>query len=250
MDVLNDTVASLLAGVTATRFSPEYEYIGFILGTGSNTAYVESNRCITKEKGLRANECMAINCESANFNKIKRGDIDLAFDETTASPKKHVLEKMVSGGYLGGLCHLILTTAVKEGVLSPDSGKKLGVLDTSNAKFLSTILSGQLWHQTGFADISANDRETITSIVAETVERAALVTAINMAAPIVKTAKTGLKKKYCISADGSVYYKLFSLKDRVESHLDKILAPYCDDYKVVRIDEAPTIGTAVAGLVD
>jgi hexokinase len=48
VSVVNDTVATLLAGKVATGVSPYDGYIGFILGTGTNTAYVEHNDRIGK----------------------------------------------------------------------------------------------------------------------------------------------------------------------------------------------------------
>lgn len=248
MLILNDTVASLLAGVTATAFSPGYEYIGFILGTGTNTAYIEKNADITKEKDLPGG-CMAINCETANFNRIDRGDIDIACDSTTASPGKYVLEKMISGGYLGNLCHKTLLTAAAEGVLSPGMGGKLQRRESLGGPFIGTILSGSLDKEEGFTGSGAADLAAITEIVSAVVERAALLTAINMAAPVVKLAKARGGKRYCIAVDGSVYYKLHSFRARAETHLDAILKPYGVEYKIAQIDDAPLIGTAVAGLV-
>jgi hexokinase len=250
MDILNDTVASLLAGVTATRFSQEYSYIGFILGTGSNTAYIERNGNIKKEMNLPPAETMAINCESANFNKIDRGDIDIAFDKTTASPGKYVLEKMVSGGYLGSLCMRILECAAQEGLLSAETRQKLGGLDSSNAKYVSSIVAGQAAQLAPLAGCAAADLETMRAVLDAVVDRAALLTAINMSSPIVKSVRDhGSRRKYCISADGTVYYKLHSLRQRAENYLAEILKPHGVEHRIVKIDEAPIIGTAVAGLV-
>ena len=58
-----------------------------------NISYIESNKNIIKETGLNPAESQAINVESANFNKFERGDIDTAFDRTTASPGKYIIEK-------------------------------------------------------------------------------------------------------------------------------------------------------------
>jgi hexokinase len=248
MLILNDTVASLLAGVTATTFSTDYEYIGLILGTGTNTAYIEKNGNIKKEKDLNDSDYMAINCESANFDRIDRGDIDIAFDNTTALPGKYALEKMISGGYLGSLCYKILITAAAEGVLSPHAAEKLHRLSSLSAPFLNTILSDSLDQHESFAGCSAQDLDSIKAIVSAVVERASLLTAINLSAPMVKLARESGKKRFCVSADGSVYYKLHSFRARAEKHLDAIVKPYGVEYQIVKIDEAPLIGTAVAGL--
>lgn len=248
MGLLNDTVASLLAGVTATRFSPEYEYLGFILGTGTNTAYIEKHEKIVKEPGLPAGGTMAINCESANFGAIGRGDIDVSFDKTTSSPGKYILEKMTAGGYLGALCRLVLDVAAREGLLSADARRRLDALDTSNAKYVSETISASERPPAPFEGCTDGDLETMRTLLSETVDRAALLTAANMAAPIVKSTRDGGGAKYCISADGSVYYKLHSFRERAEKYLAGILKPFSADCRVVHIDEAPIIGTAVAGL--
>jgi hexokinase len=250
MGILNDTVASLLAGVVSTRFSQEYRYIGFILGTGTNTAYIEENGAIKKEKGLPAAGAMAINCESANFNKLDRGDIDIAFDKTTTSPGKYVLEKMVSGGYLGTLCLRVLTAAAQEGLLSAAAGQRLDALDSSSARFVSSIVAGRARELAPLGQCADEDLETMRALLDAVVDRAALLAAITMSAPVLKAVRDrGGNKKYCICADGSVYYKLHSLRQRAEQYLADILRPHGVEHTVVKIDEAPIIGTAVAGLI-
>jgi Hexokinase len=249
MLILNDTVASLLAGVTATRFSPEYNYIGFILGTGTNTSYIESNKNILKEKGLPAGGSQAINIESANFNKFDRGDIDQAFDDTTANPGKHIIEKMISGAYLGSLCHTILLKASSEGLFSQTVQQVLFKMKPLTTPDLSAILSDPIDQQSAFVNLPEDDLATIKAIISQTIERAALFTAINLASAMIKSSANREKMKYCISADGSVYYKLFSFKQRAEEFLSEIVKPYALEFKIVHVKDAPIIGTAVAGLV-
>ena len=99
--LLNDTVATLLAGraeASGRRFD---SYIGFILGTGTNTAYVEQNNNINKAKDLDADKSQIINVESGGFGKAPRGKIDKAFDAASVSPGVNIFEKMISGAYIG-----------------------------------------------------------------------------------------------------------------------------------------------------
>src|SRR5690554_2243659 len=72
--LLNDTVATLLAGQTATAGKTYDTYIGFILGTGTNTCYIEQNKKITKAPDLAQNDTQIINIESGNFGKAPRTD--------------------------------------------------------------------------------------------------------------------------------------------------------------------------------
>jgi hexokinase len=254
--ILNDTVAALLAGCTATGFAPGTGYAGFILGTGTNTAYIERNPAIRKEPGLPEGGGMAINCEAANFNQIRRGDIDLAFDGDTALPGKYVLEKMISGAYLGGLCHRVLRAAAAEGVLSGEAVRDLEASKTYEPRQIGGILTGtpaeagQGAADDPHAQWPEADRAIAREIVSAVVERAALLTAVNMAAPIAKPVREGCRpERFCISADGSVYFKLPTFRDRAERHLAAILGPFSVDYEIVHVDEATLIGTAVAGLV-
>ena len=60
--LLNDTVACLLAGKAVGQQRQCSGYIGFILGTGTNTAYVESNAKIGKIEALEGSQ--VINVES------------------------------------------------------------------------------------------------------------------------------------------------------------------------------------------
>lgn len=254
--VLNDTVAALLAGCTAMGFAPDTSYVGFILGTGTNTAYIERNAAIRKETGLPEGG-MAINCEAANFNRIRRGDIDLAFDADTALPGKYVLEKMISGAYLGGLCHRILKTAAQEGVLGTVTGRDLEARKPLVPQELGALLAAApVEADAGTAAVlyacwPDADQSAAREIVSAVVERAALITAVNMAAPIVKPVREGRRpERVCVSADGSVYFKLPTFRERAERHLAAILKPLAIEYEIVHVEEATLFGTAVAGLAD
>ena len=50
--ILNDTVATLLAGKSASLRHDYDSFIGYILGTGTNTCYIENNLNIHKNKSL------------------------------------------------------------------------------------------------------------------------------------------------------------------------------------------------------
>jgi hexokinase len=151
---------------------------------------------------------------------------------------------MISGGYLGSLCTLILQTAASEGVVPQAAVQDLlgrGPLSTPR---LSAVISGE---DAG----TLQDEGSIRAILSAVVERAAFLTAINMSAPVIKLARSGAaRKKYCISADGSVYFKLPGFRERAEQHLGALLKPYGVEHAIVHVEEAPIIGAAVAGLTE
>lgn len=103
--------------------------------------------------------------------------------------------------------------------------------------------------QPAFLGLPEDDFTTMKAIISQTIERAALFTAINLASAMLKSSANREKMKYCISADGSVYYKLFSFKQRAEDFLSEIVKPYALEFKIVHVKDAPVIGAAVAGLV-
>ena len=67
--LLNDTVASLLSGISAFQDRTFESYAGFILGTGMNAAYIEKNSNIKKvmEEGFDADGYQIINLEAGNY---------------------------------------------------------------------------------------------------------------------------------------------------------------------------------------
>jgi hexokinase len=249
--ILNDTIAALLAGCAATSFSPGLLYVGFILGTGTNTAYVESNRNILKEPDLDPAGVMAINCETANFNRLDRGDIDQELDRATTHPGKYMLEKMVSGAYLGPLCHRVFRKAAAEGMFSTGSGQAVEGMPELETDALGGILAPPPGDVGVLGHIPVGDRETIRVLADAVVERAALLTAVHMAAPLIRSAQVspaGPPHRVCLCADGSVYFMLPTFRERAERYLQEILSPHGIDYSIVHVDEATLIGTAVAGV--
>ena len=91
--ILNDTVATLLGGKAAYPDRVFDSYIGFILGTGMNTCYIEENINIAKAHGLDAQGSTIINTESGGYDKAPRGEIDTCLDSKTIDPGSQQLEK-------------------------------------------------------------------------------------------------------------------------------------------------------------
>ena len=118
--LLNDTVATLLAGKSASIGRSYDSFIGYILGTGTNTCYIEKNQNILKNKQLNQERSQIINIESGDFARPPRTDLDILFDGTTTNPGSYKFEKMFSGGYFGGLALFILKAAADEGVFSEE----------------------------------------------------------------------------------------------------------------------------------
>lgn len=118
--VLNDTVASLLGGVhlyAEPRF--RQNYIGLILGTGTNMAGVFSPEQITKVTpgAFHGASNMVVNLESGNFSPAHLTEYDERVDQASNNPGFQRFEKAVSGHYLP-----YLFQEIRPGVLDPSKG--------------------------------------------------------------------------------------------------------------------------------
>ena len=82
------------------------------------------------------------------------------------------------------------------------------------------------------------------------IERAAKLTAINLTAAVLESG-AGTEPRYpvVINADGTTFYKTEFLEFYTRLYLDEILAKANKRYyKIVNMDNSPTIGAAIAGL--
>ncbi|MCD8043354.1 MAG: hexokinase [Tannerellaceae bacterium] len=103
--VINDTVASLFAGLTYSNYDA---YIGLIVGTGTNMAtFIDSSR-IPKLQGKDIHPGpIPINLESGNFNPPHLTAVDDTVDACSDTKGKQRFEKAVSGMYLGDLLQAV-----------------------------------------------------------------------------------------------------------------------------------------------
>jgi hexokinase len=254
--LLNDTVATLLAGKVSHRNRTFSSYIGFILGTGSNCSYIEKNSNILKVKGLDQEKSQAINAESGAFAKAKRGDLDRRFDSMMVNPGVHTFEKMISGRYLGPLCGMIIRVAIEDGLFSVRLGEGSKALDTVTTEDMNYFLCNPISNRGNIVRFAGLDTEedlmTLYYLMDRLVERAAKYTAIHLSSFLIKTGEGGNPCfPVCITAEGSVYHGLKFLKARVECYLAEYLRhKRCLHYEIVHLDNAPLIGAAVAGLIN
>jgi hexokinase len=249
--VLNDTIATLLAGKSQGGAGSYSSYVGFILGTGTNTAYIEQNANITKRDDLAAGGLQAINVESGNFAKCVQTDIDKAFDHSTANPGQHMFEKMISGGYLGGLTLEVLRAASREGVFSSGLAERIASMSELSTKAIDDFAKNPCG--CGPFDVErldVDDCEAVLRLYVAVVKRAALLTAANISAAVVKSGcGSDAGSPVCVNVDGSTFYKTYRFPELVHRHLRELLGRKRGlHYEVVQVNDAPIVGAAVAGL--
>jgi hexokinase len=253
--ILNDTVATLLAGRSAFQDRAFDSYVGFILGTGSNCCYIESNRNITKKGDLHPNKEQIVNIESGSFGKAPRGAVDLQLDESTLEPGKYTFEKMFSGAYLGALCLKTLQEASRQGLFSKTMTEELLTivdLETKDVNSFMRYPQADSPLAMSCAKGTEQDYTAVWYVLDGLIERAAKLTAVLLSSVVLKTDKgQDPCVPVCITAEGTTFYELKSLKERVECYLKNFLQDKHGRYiELVSVENATLIGAAIAGLTN
>jgi len=252
--LMNDTVSTLLAGQAATAGREFDTYLGFILGTGTNVCYIEQNKNITKTQGLDAKGNQIINIESGNFNLMPRTDIDIAFDNTTKLPGRYTFEKMIAGGYFGGLCTTALKTAAAEDVFSAESTVRMKAMGDLTSEEVNKFVCGIDLPSNVLSTIlvTKEDKDAACEIINTLIQRAAKLVAASMAAVILKTGKAKTPEKpVLMTIEGTTFYKLLNFRIMFESFLQGFLSG--DNrryYEIVEVPNSSLIGAGIAAIVN
>lgn len=99
--VLNDTIASLFAGLTDNSYDA---YIGLIVGTGTNMAtFIPAEKIKKLDPSHKLKGLIPVNLESGNFHPPFLTTVDDTVDAISGSLGKQRFEKAISGMYLGNI---------------------------------------------------------------------------------------------------------------------------------------------------
>ena len=256
--IVNDTVATLLAAKATEGDKTYSSYLGFILGTGTNTAYVEKNPNIVKLPGLDPEGSMIINAESGSFDKIAQSAFDAAMDAKTVDTGHNVLEKMIAGGYLGGVGLEVFKSAARAGMFSEKAAKAIGGLGSLETMDFDNFCAA--FRKEGrenpldavFAD--PDDAKMARRLGIPVFERAAVLTAIHLAAFCIKSGEGAeASAPIAINADGSTYYKTRAIPfaETVKRELDDMLVRRRNIHYCItpQVDDAPMVGAAIAAML-
>jgi hexokinase len=262
--LLNDTVATLLSGFAqlpahgGCREGEDFygveagPVVGFILGTGINTAYPE--RRIPKISFDSPENPQIVVCETGNFIHRYVGVLDSEYDSTTKAPGAYTLEKAASGAYLGPLSFHILCQAILDGVLSFKREDEFLSWPTMETKDLNAFLHKPL---AGLPPIGSlfdrDERDALASFVylaSIITERAAILSAGVLAASMIKAGE-GLDPFVPVRAavEGTTYMIYKGMRNALESHLHVLLnrsRPRA--YAIAPVEQASLFGAAVAAL--
>lgn len=255
--LLNDTVATLLAGkAEAERQNMNFDsYIGFILGTGTNTCYIEKNKEIVKKNFKnQKDDYNIVNLESGGYSCLPRSDIDESFDLCTEDPGAQHFEKMISGAYQGELVRKIIEQAANEHLFSNDLRFTVSnEFKQLTSKDLDDFCCNPYGDNTlANCIVNEKDRIILYYIIDAFFERAARLVTINLASIMLKIDKgKNPCQPICISAEGTTFYKSRLLRKKInyyiKSFVENELGIYCD---FLRTENTTIIGTALAGLLE
>lgn len=248
----NDTVAALLAGAACAAKGTAYSsYIGYILGTGMNAAYIQPDcDCCKIKKQI-------IVCESGKFLSVNRSDFDVDFDKTTVRPGTFYLEKLCSGAYLGPVSLIALKYAAKDKLFSDAVNKAILSIENLTLIEMDAYLHGPYNKDNVLGKIAAEiateeDNDRLFQILNAIVERSARYAAAILTACAIQTGEgKNASKPVCILCDGTTFFKTYMIKNRVYGYLDQILTNQLGIYwEIVSCDNDITLGAAISGLID
>ncbi len=227
--VINDTVASLFAGLTESDYDA---YIGLIVGTGTNMATFINGDRIPKLAGKQLKDVkVPVNLESGNFIPPFLTSIDDTVDACSGTPGHQRFEKAVSGMYLGEILKAVFPSDEFEGEF--------------DARKLTTIISYPDIHKKKYVRVARWIYKRSAKLVAATL--AGLVMVILANDPSVKRIR--------LIAEGSLFWsedrKGKNYKDLVIEQLYQLLTEMGHPGIAVHIhkmENANLIGTAIAAL--
>ncbi len=227
--VINDTVASLFAGITAEG---SYDaYIGLIVGTGTNMAVsMQPNQISKKNPEYTSDKWITINLESGNFTPPFLTPFDQKVDDNSDNKGKQRFEKAISGMYLGK----ILEAAY------PDKKFEKGF----DARSLNNMIN--------FPDIY---KEEYVKVAHWIYKRSAQLVAASIAGLVLSLLEQNPSfKKICLMAEGTLFWSEIkddrNYNELVSVELNNLLAEFNHkdiEVNMVKVANANLIGAAIAG---
>lgn len=227
--VLNDTVASLFAGLTDSSYDA---YIGLIVGTGTNMAtFIPADKITKLPPSSQVKGLIPVNLESGNFNPPYLTTVDKMVDTCSDSRGSQRFEKAVSGMYLGEIL------------------KSTFPLDEFEEKFdaqkLTTIMNYPDIHKDKYVEVAHWIYNRSAQLVA-----ASLAGLISLLVSYNKEIK-----KICLVAEGSMFWSV-NRKDKNYNELvmEKLQVLLNEleinnvQVHIKKMDNANLIGTAIAAL--
>lgn len=251
--VLNDTTAVLLSGIGVSQTYKYDTFIGLILGTGTNTCYMEKSKNVLKDKLLSKKEGHTlINIESGGYSPLFRGAIDESLDQKSNDPGNQLFEKMISGAYQGPLVFESLMCAGKDGLFTK---KVIEEVPSISSKDVSDFLLNPFSNEKSLGQAISKhgtyeDRIKIYLLIDELIERGAMLLAMNVKAILKKTGRgKNPCEPVCLTIDGSTFYGSPVFQNKFDYYLKTYLENKGFYIKQKKVENGTLVGAAMAALM-
>jgi hexokinase len=242
--VINDTVGTLLAAAYQLRGVE----VGSICGTGHNTCYLEPRHPLTGNP-------MIVNMEAGSFDGVTLTPFDRAVNEASVRPGGQLLEKMVSGAYLGEVVLAVLRTMVAQRLLpagnrSWDRGTLTGVHlsqvleDGADCGKTKSVAQTEL----GLTGLTDEQLSALRKLVESVTGRSARLVGATFAG-ILRYLDPGLEREHVVAIDGSLYAHMPRYPDGIHAGLEVVLGPGAGRVTTSLIKDGSCVGAAIAALV-
>jgi hexokinase len=242
--VINDTVGTLLAAAYKLRGVE----VGSICGTGHNTCYLEPRH-------PRTGKPMIVNMEAGSFDGVTLTPFDRAVNDASVRPGGQLLEKMVSGVYLGEVVLAVLRTMVAERLLpagnrSWDRGTLTGVHlsqvleDGADCGGTKSVAQTEL----GLTGLTEGQLSALRKLVESVTGRSARLVGATYAG-ILRYLDPGLSREHVVAIDGSLYAHMPRYTDGIRAGLEAVLGPGESRVTTSLIKDGSGIGAAIAAVI-
>ena len=263
--LLNDTVATLLSGLGQipsdgwqNKGIDKYgvqggPMVGFILGTGFNTAYPDKN---IPKIDFHSDSPQIVVCESGTCAPRYLGVLDREFDAATKNPGSYTLEKAVAGAYLGPLTFHILKQAIADGIIRFNRSKEFVSWPSLETRHLNEFMHAPLAMEGPIGELFGKDEldairsfAYLTSIITR---RGAVFSAAVVAAAVERMDEghdpfTPVR----IAVEGTTYMIYKGMRQALESYLNIMLnLKRPRSYIIYPVEQASLFGAAVAALLE
>lgn len=238
--IINDTVGTLLVA--------EYMYedadIGVIMGTGHNACYLERKHPLTGKD-------MIVNMESGNFNVgLPITKYDRAIDEKSVIPGEQMLEKMVSGYYLGEVASLVVEDLYAQGALFKGNEKAINIirkkgLEAQNVGSFITDIEKTINEY----ECSMEDAEVLRTIGETLVNRTARLIVSTLIGIMLHIDEGEIKNPHVVAIDGTIYEKMPKVPALMEAALTEFLKEKAELVSLKLVKDGSGLGAAIAAAV-
>lgn len=251
--LLNDTVAALLAGKACAKNNPYSSFVGFILGTGMNAAYIQP--AISLRKNF---ERQIVVCESGKTCSVVMSDFDKVYDSKSQKPGTAFIEKQCAGGYLGPVGLEMIKMASQDGLFSKKLADSLVKLQSLSNIEINEFLHAPYDENGNISKLcidnsaTQDDYENLFQLFDALEERSARSAAAILIAAVIQSGEgKSCVKPVSILCNGSTFWKTYRIYERVSSYLEECLTVNRGLYwKIVTMEDDITIGTAIGGLIE